>query len=56
MEPQVLNLPRSESKHEIFRKPIQISLYCLIQHLCFNSVKLCQIRIQHNFVPADQQD
>ena len=56
MEPQVLNLPRSEPEHEIFRKPIQISLYCLIQHLRFNSVKLREIRIQHHLVSADQQN
>ena len=47
---------RGYFEHEIFREPIQVSLYGLQENLGFDTIEIGQVTVQHDFVVTDKVD
>lgn len=56
MEPQVVKLFLAELEHKVFREPLQVPFDRLHKNPRFNSVKLCQVGIEHHLLLTDEQN
>ncbi len=56
MEPQTLKLLRRKLEHEVLREAGKVPAHCPIEGFCFNTIKLGQVRIEHDLLSADQQN
>ena len=43
-------------EHEIFRKPFDVSSYCLVQHTCLHTIQFRQVAVKHDSLPTDYVD
>ncbi len=39
---------------KIFREPVEVTAHCLVEDFSGNLIKLGQVRIEHDFVPANK--
>ena len=56
MAPQACNLLFYKPKHEVVGEAILVSAYRAFQVLGLNSVKGCQVGVEHDLLPAEHED